>query len=57
MINVLKMIWLLMVKKAANDKAEAKTAPSQEDMKKAQTSAEKVKKAEAKTLPNIAAVK
>ena len=56
-------------KKAANDKAEAKTAPSQEDMKKAQTSAEKVKKAEAakenksgskaeaKTLPNTAAVK
>ncbi len=30
-------------------KAEAKTAPSQEDMKKAQTSAEKVKKAEAKS--------
>ena len=60
-------------KKAANDKAEAKTAPSKEDMKKAQTSAEKVKKAEAKskaakenkagskaeakTLPNTAAVK
>lgn len=60
-------------KKAANDKAEDKTAPSQEDVKKAQTSAEKVKKAEAKseaakenksgskaeakTLPNTAAVK
>ena len=60
-------------KKAANDKAEAKTAPSKEDMKKAQTSAEKVKKAEAKskaakenkagskaeakTLPNKASVK